>query len=172
MFHKIIWIFILVSTFTISCNSKSVEPQIESSLGVMGNTNDYYSVKKIVDGDTFWIDDGTEKGLKIRLIGVDAPESRNYFNRKKGYYGEEAKDYLTQLLQDKKVRLEYDVSRTDRYGRTLAYVYLQNGTFLNAELVKKGYAQIMTVPPNVKFAEFFLKLQQEAREKNRGLWSY
>ena len=56
------------------------------------------------------------------------------------------------------------------YGRTLAYVYLEDGTFLNAELVKQGYAMVMTVPPNVKYAHLFVKLQQEARENNRGLW--
>jgi micrococcal nuclease len=69
------------------------------------------------------------------------------------------------------VKLQYDVDRIDQYGRTLAYVYLEDGTFVNAEIVKNGYAQIMTVPPNVKYADKFLKLQQEARENNRGLWN-
>jgi micrococcal nuclease len=130
----------------------------------------FLSIKKIVDGDTFWVEDGTEKGLKIRLIGVDAPESRKTFKKEVGFYGKEAKAYLTSLLKGKKVKLEYDVKRTDQYGRTLAYVYLPDGTFINADLVKNGYATIMTVPPNVKFAEEFLKLQQEARENERGLW--
>ena len=74
------------------------------------------------------------------------------------------------LLRDNKVRLEYDISRKDRYGRTLAYVYLKDSTFINAEMVKHGYAMVMTVPPNVKYADLFLKLQKEARENNRGLW--
>ena len=78
--------------------------------------------------------------------------------------------FISNILKGKRVKLEYDVSRKDQYGRTLAYVYLQDGTFVNAELVKNGYAMVMTVPPNVKFADEFAKLQQEARENNRGLW--
>jgi len=144
----------------IACASKSMQDI----------SDDYYAVTKIVDGDTFWVDDGSEKGMKIRLIGVDAPESRRSFNKEVGHYGKEAKEYLTQMLDRKLVRLEYDVGRKDRYGRTLAYVYLEDGTFVNADLVKNGYAMIMTVPPNVKYAELFLELQREARENGRGLW--
>jgi micrococcal nuclease len=134
------------------------------------NSDGNFPVKKISDGDTFWIYKGTGDGEKIRLIGIDAPESQNVFKKKQGFYGKEAKAYLTNLLKGKRVKLEYDVDRTDQYGRTLAYVYLEDGTFVNAELVKNGYAMIMTVPPNVKFADEFLRLQQEAREQNRGLW--
>jgi micrococcal nuclease len=123
-----------------------------------------------VDGDTFWADDGTSKGVKIRLIGVDAPESRKTFKKEVGYFGKEAKAYLTNLLIGKSVRLEYDVNRTDQYGRTLAYVYLQDGSFVNADLVKNGYAMTLTIPPNVKYADEFVKLQEDARENNRGLW--
>ncbi len=65
------------------------------------------------------------------------------------------------------VHLEFDVQQRDRYGRLLAYVYLKDGTFANAWLVEQGYAQVMTVPPNVKYQDLFLKLQREAR---RGLW--
>lgn len=128
------------------------------------------TVTKVVDGDTFWIDDGTSKGLKIRLIGVDAPESRKTFKKEVGYYGKEAKEYLEMLLHNKRIRLEFDVDPIDQYGRTLAYVYLEDGTFVNADLVKNGYAMTMTVPPNVKYSDEFVKLQQEARENSRGLW--
>ncbi|MDQ2657810.1 MAG: thermonuclease family protein, partial [Bacteroidota bacterium] len=122
------------------------------------------------DGDTFWIDDGSDRGKKVRLIGVDAPETRKSARKDVGYYGREAKDYLTDMLRDKDVRLEYDVDETDRYGRTLAYVYLRDGTFVNAELVKRGYAMVLTVPPNVMFADEFVDLQRQARNKERGLW--
>ena len=74
------------------------------------------------------------------------------------------------MLKGKSVKLEYDIDKFDRYGRTLAYVYLEDGTFVNAELVKNGYAMVMTIPPNVKFADLFVKLQQEARENNKGQW--
>lgn len=158
----ILLLFILICG-NISCGS-------DSSKGQKQKSENTFAVKKISDGDTFWIYNGTEEGQKIRLIGVDAPESRSVFKKKQGYYGIEAKEYLTNLLKGKHVKLEYDVDRTDQYGRTLAYVYLEDGTFVNADLVKNGYAMVMTVPPNVKFADEFVKLQQEARENNRGLW--
>lgn len=131
---------------------------------------EYMNVIKIVDGDTFWADDGSEKGIKIRLIGVDAPESRNTGRKLIGYYGQQSKEYLIKMLTNKKVRLVYDVGIKDQYRRTLAYVYLEDGTFVNAELVKQGYAMVMTVPPNVKYAELFVKLERRARNRNKGLW--
>lgn len=133
-------------------------------------TRPFYKVTRVVDGDTFWIDNGTEKGEKIRLIGVDAPESRRTSRKEVGFFGKESKKYLSNLLLNKEVRIEYDLDHKDRYGRTLAYVYLKDGTFVNAELVKQGYAMVMTVPPNVKYAEKFVKFQVEARQYNRGLW--
>ncbi len=63
------------------------------------------------------------------------------------------------------------MQQLDRYGSTLAYVYFQHGTFVNAWLVENGYAMEMTVPPNVKYQELFLRLQREAREARRGLWT-
>jgi len=86
------------------------------------------------------------------------------------YYGKEASNYVKSLLTGEKVRLEFDVSRIDRYGRTLAYVYLSDGTFLNADLIKNGFGQVMTVPPNVKYSEKFLELERKARENKIGLW--
>jgi micrococcal nuclease len=130
----------------------------------------FYPVTKVIDGDTFWINDGSSKGLKVRLIGVDAPESRNTGRKVKAIYGKESSDYLTRLIGGKKVRLEYDVDHFDQYGRTLAYVYLLNGIFVNANLVKNGYAMVMTVPPNVKYADTFLRLARKARNNRKGLW--
>jgi micrococcal nuclease len=126
-------------------------------------------VTKVVDGDTFWVDDGSEKGLKIRLIGVNTPETVHP-QKPVEFYGREASDYVKSILTGNKVKLEFDVSRFDRYGRTLAYVYLQDGTFLNTDLIKKGYGQAMTVPPNVKYSERFVELEREARGKKVGLW--
>jgi len=130
----------------------------------------WYRVTRIVDGDTFWIDDGSPKGLKIRLIGIDAPESRNSGQKMKGFYGEESTEYITSLIGNRNVRLEYDVTRYDQYGRTLAYVYLDNGTFVNAEMVKNGFATVMTFPPNVRYADTFVDLARRARKQNKGLW--
>lgn len=134
------------------------------------NSYKFYIVTRVVDGDTFWINDGTRKGLKVRLIGVDAPESRNTGRKLKDPFGDDASSYLRKLIGGRKVRLEYDISRFDRYGRTLAYVFLENGVFVNAELVKNGYATVMTVPPNVKYQELFLKLSRKARSRGKGLW--
>lgn len=130
----------------------------------------FYLVTRVIDGDTFRVDDGSDRGLVIRLIGVDAPESRNTGKKLKAPGGEESKRFLGKLIGGKMVRLEYDVSPTDRYGRTLAYVFLRNGAFVNAEMVKNGYATIMTVPPDVKYQDLFLKLERRARQRKAGLW--
>jgi len=145
-------------------------PLIMSGQAASTEPEVWFTVTRVVDGDTFWVDDGSEKGMKIRLIGIDAPEPRNTGTRPKGFFGAESTSYLRELLRGKKVRLEYDVSRLDRYRRTLAYAYLEDGTFINAELVRNGYATVMTMPPNVKYAETFNELASKARKQKKGLW--
>jgi micrococcal nuclease len=140
------------------------------SQGKKKDKDRFYNVTKVIDGDTFWLDDGSEKGLKIRLIGVDAPETRRTRNKEIGFYAQESRQYLERLLMNKKVRLEIDVDTLDQYRRTLAYVYLEDGTFVNAHLLKNGYAMIMTVPPNVKYTEMLLRLSQKARKQGKGLY--
>lgn len=129
-----------------------------------------FPVIRVVDGDTFWVDDGSEKGLKIRLIGIDAPESRHTFNKEKHPFGEVSTRFMEQLITGKCIKLEFDVGRKDRYGRTLAYAWLENGVFINALMIKEGYATVMTVPPNVKYAEEFVRLQRKARKRKKGIW--
>ena len=141
---------------------------LQNSVETIGQI--WYDVSRVVDGDTFWVDDGSVKGMKVRLTGIDAPEPRNTGTRPKAFFGTESTIYLQQLLKDKKVRLEYDVARYDRYGRTLAYAYLEDGTFVNAHMVRNGYATVMTVPPNVKHQQTFTELAAKARRQNRGLW--
>jgi micrococcal nuclease len=104
----------------------------------------------------------------VRLIGVDTPETKDP-RKPVQPFGQEAAAFTQKLVEGKEVRLEYDVQRKDTYGRTLAYVY-SGDTMLNAELVRQGYAQVATFPPNVKYQDLFLKLQREAREAGRGLW--
>ena len=135
-------------------------------------------VKRVIDGDTIVLSDDT----KVRLIGVDTPElhySEKLLkdSRRSGKdvktiqrLGSRAKEFTKEMCLNKAVSLQYDVEKRDRYGRTLAYVYLEDGTFLNAEIIKAGYAQIMTIPPNVKYADLFLSLEQEARKESKGLW--
>ena len=133
--------------------------------------NTWYKVSKITDGDTFYVTTSSSEKYKIRLIGIDAPETRNLGVKvRKEYFGTEAKIFVTQLLRNKKVKLTFDVQKTDRYGRVLAYVYLENGIFLNQYLVEKGYAVVSTFPPNVKFVEIFTKAEKLARNKKFGLW--
>jgi len=86
-------------------------------------------------------------------------------------YGKEAKEANKRLVAGKTVPFEFDVQQRDRYGRILAYVYLEDGTFFNAWLVEQGYAQVMTVPPNVKHQKLSLKLQRQPREAGLELWS-
>ncbi|WDF67677.1 thermonuclease family protein [Sphingobacterium oryzagri] len=130
----------------------------------------HYKVYKVVDGDTFWVKNRKQQQIKVRLIGIDAPETRNAFYKKKHPLGDFCKDYLTKLLADQTVRLAFDVDSLDRYGRTLAYAYLDDGLFINEEMIRKGYAIVMTVSPNVQFAEQFHRSQVKAREEKLGLW--
>ena len=133
--------------------------------------NAWYKVSKITDGDTFYVITSSSEKFKIRLIGIDAPETSNVGVKvRKEYLGTEAKIFVTQLLRNKKVKLTFDVQKTDRYGRILAYIYLENGVFLNQYLVENGFAVVATFPPNVKYVEVFTKAEKLARKKEVGLW--
>jgi micrococcal nuclease len=123
------------------------------------------TVKRVVDGDTVEL----ASGEKVRMIGVDTPETVKP-NHPVEPYGKEASDFTKRLLTDQQVMLKFDVEPYDRYKRLLAYIYLQDGTFVNEKLVQEGYARIMTIPPNVAYVERFLEAEREAREHNRGLW--
>jgi micrococcal nuclease len=126
-------------------------------------------VQRVSDGDTFV---ATVKGRRerIRVIGVDTPESVSP-NQPDEPYGEEASDFAKHHLDGETVRLAGDAEPRDRYGRILAYVWLEDGTFWNALLVAEGYAQQLTVPPNVTYERLFRRLVGEARQEDRGLWA-
>ncbi|MDQ0286292.1 endonuclease YncB(thermonuclease family) [Desulfofundulus luciae] len=121
----------------------------------------------MVDGDTVYVRLENGKEEKVRFIGVDTPES----TREVEPYGKEAAAYTKKRL---------DVGERDKYGRLLAYVWLSPpenddeaevwAKMFNAELLLEGYAQVMTVPPNVKYADLFANLQREARKVEKGLW--
>ncbi|MGQ9512151.1 MAG: thermonuclease family protein [Thermodesulfitimonas sp.] len=113
-----------------------------------------------------WVRVGKEE--KVRLIGVNAPET-GAGQREAEVYGWEAKAYTRKRTLGRVVRLEFDVETRDRYGRLLAYLYL-DGNLFNRELVKEGYAQVYTAPPNLKYTAAFLSAQREALEAGRGLW--
>ena len=127
-----------------------------------------YKVVRVVDGDTFIIDyNGTEE--RVRLIGVDTPESVHPDESKNTEDGIKMSNYTKDRLQGKIVKLELDVQERDKYGRILAYVYIDDKMY-NKELLELGYAKVATYPPNVKYVDDFTKIQKEARENKVGLW--
>jgi micrococcal nuclease len=128
------------------------------------------AVTRVVDGDTVDISPAVEGITRVRLIGVDTPETSDPDCGKQPY-ADEAKTFTTSRLQRQQVGLEFDVERRDRYGRLLAYVYPSEEEMFNETLVREGYAQVATFPPNVKHVERFLAAQLEARSVGTGLWS-
>jgi micrococcal nuclease len=124
-------------------------------------------VERVVDGDTIRVRVGTALET-VRYIGVDTPETVHP-TRGVEPYGKAASRFNASLVEGKQVRLEFDVERRDRYGRLLAYVYVDT-LFVNAELVRRGYAQLMTIPPNVRHVDHFVRSQRDAREAGAGLW--
>jgi len=131
---------------------------------------------RVVDGDTIII----EGGERVRYIGIDAPETKHP-RKPVEYFGREAAEFNRELVEGKRIRVEFDVAARDKYGRLLGYVYLNpqspadteaKEVFVNAELVRAGYAKAYTVPPNVRHTEHFLKLDREARQNRRGLWEH
>lgn len=174
-----IYSYLILSLLFIACESKSSRKnnhkdayqKENSSPNIILNQLQQYRVYKVIDGDTFYCYDKDNNELKIRLIGIDTPETKNRGKKKKGYYGEEAKEYLTKLIINKDVLLEFDLDKYDQYNRVLAYVYLDDNTFINEELIKNGFARIMTIQPNSKYADLFYDLQQNARNNKLGLWA-
>jgi len=125
------------------------------------------TVVRVVDGDTIHVR-VNGRIEKVRYIGVNTPET-HHPTKGEEPGGHEATEVNRRLVEGKIVRLKLDVQERDRYGRLLAYVYVGD-TMVGAELVRLGYAQVMTIPPNVRHQELFLKLEREAREAARGLW--
>lgn len=122
-------------------------------------------VKRVVDGDTIEI----EGGQKIRYIGIDTPETIHP-DKPVQCFGIEASLKNKEMVEGKLVRLEKDVSETDKYGRLLRYVYIGD-TLINDFLVRQGFANSSTYPPDIKYHDQFHKAEEEARGNNRGLWS-
>jgi micrococcal nuclease len=120
-------------------------------------------VTKHTDGDTLWL-----SGIgKVRLIGVDTPEVYGEVE----CFGHEASAFVERTVPlGSEVRYRLGVEERDRYGRALAYVWLRDGRFLNRLLVARGYAQPLTVPPNVEYEDLFVRVARRAREAGRGLW--
>ena len=126
------------------------------------STPETATVTRVTDGDTIVI--GT--GQRVRYIGIDTPEV--YPEREA--YGMEAWQANRQLVEGKKVRLERDVSETDKYGRLLRYVYVDD-TLVNAELVRLGLAVARAYPPDTRYQGLLAQLEEAARQAGRGMWA-
>ena len=132
------------------------------------------SVRRVIDGDTIELADGR----LVRYIGIDTPELRR---KVEGHwvldpepFGEAARDANRRLVEGRTIRLEYDVQTHDRFGRLLAYAYVTRDgdgeVMVNAELLRDGFAQLLTIPPDVRHVEQFRALAETARRERRGLW--
>ena len=119
-------------------------------------------VTRVIDGDTIVI----EGGYRVRYIGIDTPE----IHPETEAFGIEAWQANRQLVEGKLVRLERDISETDKYGRLLRYVYVDD-TMVNAELVRQGLAQVKAYPPDTKYQDYLEALEAEAKGEGRGMWA-
>jgi micrococcal nuclease len=139
-------LFLVVAVLLLSCI-----PATESQVKVV----------RVIDGDTIEI----AGGAHVRYIGMDTPETYP----KVEFYGPEAKAKNIELVEGKLVTLEKDVSETDKYGRLLRYVYV-DGVFVNGELVRLGYAEAVSYPPDTRYQWQLEQLEKEAKAAKRGLW--
>ena len=123
----------------------------------------WQTVSRVIDGDTLEL----RGGKRVRLIGINTPELDD---TQQAAFATEARGYLRGLAEGKKVRLEYDQDKEDMYDRTLAYLYLQDGTFINAEIVKQGYSEVYTAYP-FKYLKEFQAYEKQAKEARKGIWA-
>ena len=130
------------------------------------NSEEKFKVTRVIDGDTIEL----SNGKKVRYIGIDTPETVDT-RKPVQCFGKEASKANKDLVLKKTVILKKDVSETDKYGRLLRYVYLEDGTFVNLWLVKNGYASVYTYPPDIQHSEDFVAAQKDARNNKLGLWN-
>jgi micrococcal nuclease len=121
-----------------------------------------YRVLRVIDGDTIVV----EGGERVRYLGVDAPETQG----SPECYGREATERNRQLVEGKRVRLEADRRDRDRYGRLLRWVWV-DGTLVNEQLIREGYATVYRDEPAAKYMPQLLAAEAEARSRGAGLWS-
>jgi micrococcal nuclease len=125
-------------------------------------------VNKVIDGDTIVL----ESGNRVRLLGVNTPEV-NHPIKPAEPFGKEAAEFTRRLAEGKLVRLEFDphVSKQDKHSRIFAYVFLQDGTFLNAEIIRQGYGFVVRGSPPLRYEFDFVRLELNARKRRLCLWA-
>jgi endonuclease YncB( thermonuclease family) len=161
-------IFFIFQAFTVIPpvihNTNPISPAVTPADTLGETTQSGYLVTKAIDGDTIEI----EGGERVRLIGVDTPETVDP-RRPVGCFGKEASNVTKSLVEGKKVKMESDITDRDKYGRLLRYVWVNN-IFINEYLVREGFANSSSYPPDVKYQGLFDAAEIEARENKRGLW--
>jgi micrococcal nuclease len=152
---------------SLRCRSAALILVLAAELSV-GQAQEFIRVTRVVDGDTIIL----ETGERVRLLGVNAPEV-NSPKKSIEAFGKEASEFTRRIVEGKLVRIEADQpgSKTDKHSRILAYVFLQDGTHVNAEIIRQGYGFAESSWPPLKYEYEFRRLEQEAREKRRGLWA-
>lgn len=146
----------------------SSSPYSSTGISRPGDLTERAVTTRVVDGDTIIVLlNGRERSL--RYIGMDTPETVHP-SKAVECFGKEASEFNRRLVDGKSVWLERDVSSTDPYGRLLRYVWLDD-EMVNAVLVREGYAQVATFPPDVKYQDKLLELQRLAKDENKGLWA-
>lgn len=178
---RLIISILIVGLLAASITSTMARVEITSKTGVQ--KGEACTVEKVVDGDTLDCYLEGSGSVRVRLIGVDTPEAKRNTKLKRDVQrsgrsaeeilqmGEKAKNFAQSLLsRGSIVYLEFDVQKLDKYGRLLAYVWLEDGRMLNEVLLEEGYAQVYTIPPNVKYEQRLLEAQRRARQKMKGLW--
>jgi micrococcal nuclease len=141
---------------------------VSNSISIKPNSKIKAKVLRVVDGDTLLVELPNRTQSKMRLIGVNTPETVKPQHPAEPY-GKEASNYTKKRLTGATVTLEFDVGVKDRYGRLLAYVWIGKELY-NETLVKDGYARVMTIQPNVKYQDVFIRAEREARKSHKGLW--
>lgn len=138
-----------------------------SSVYELHEEHSFYTVNKVYDGDTVKISDGR----KIRLLGINTPEIEHAQQLEQAG-GDLAKQWLSDKLLNKRIRLEYDQEKRDKYKRVLAHVFTEQGRHINADLVRLGYASANIYPPNLKYVNEILQAENSAQANKLGIWHY
>lgn len=164
--YKFLIMLAIAMAFLLTRNTDIAKPIVQKA---QESQPGLYTVTSFTDGDTISVDmNGTEE--KVRMIGVDTPETKDP-RKEVQCYGKAASAFTKTLIGDSKIRLEADPTNTnrDRYNRLLRYVYLPDDTMVNAEIIKQGYGFAYTYFPFEKLDEF-KSYQKQAEEQNAGLW--
>lgn len=162
----ILVILTLVASF-LGIDTRELNKKVEAELSesVLPLQSEIARVRRVIDGDTIELTDDRV----VRYIGIDTPEV-SHPQKDQECFGRESTRFNKDLVEGRDITLIKDVSDTDKYGRLLRYVYVEE-VFVNEHLVNQGYAKVSTYPPDVRYSDLFLAAERKARDSNLGLWS-